>query len=327
MASPTVLSASDVTIEYPSHSVSSAFTAVKGFTLELLPGEIVGLVGSSGSGKSTLAQVASGQAALRTSKDATARITGGSMHVLGHEIRGIKRRALGSLTAGVGFVAQDAGSTLTSNMTVAELVAEPLFLRNKRFDRHEAGLRAATLVDALLLPVGTMLKQPHELSSGQRQRVAVARALILEPVLLIADEPVAGVDVSVRHAVVDVIAGLQRARGASALIVSHDLEALRRSVDRIAVIHEGVVVGLGPIDEVLADPRHEYVAGLAREHAAADADAEADDFDDDDLDDDEVEDDFEDEQDQVDEDQARYDEHEGRADASGPDGHPAPRLR
>ncbi|MGA1838963.1 ATP-binding cassette domain-containing protein [Herbiconiux sp. 11R-BC] len=271
MVDRNVLTASDVTIEYPAHSVSSAYTAVKGFTLTIEPGEIIGLVGSSGSGKSTLAQVASGQAALRTSRESSPRIIGGSLDVLGFEMRGIKRSKLGKLTLGVGYVAQDAGSNLTSNMTVAELVAEPLFLRDKRYDRHAAGLKAATLVDALLLPVGSMLKLPHELSSGQRQRVAVARGLILDPVLLIADEPTAGVDVSVRGTVVDVIAGLQRSRGASALIVSHDLETLRRSADRIAVVHEGVVVGLGSIDDVLGDPRHPYVAGLAREFYGAEA--------------------------------------------------------
>jgi ABC-type glutathione transport system ATPase component len=264
-----VLSASDVTIEYPAHSVSPAHTAVKGFTLAIEPGEIVGLVGSSGSGKSTLAQVASGQAAFRTSKDNSPRIVGGAMTVLGFEMRGIRRSQLAKLTLGVGYVKQDAGSNLTSNMTVAELVAEPLFLRDKRYDRRAAGLKAATLIDSLLLPVGSMMKLPHELSSGQRQRVAVARGLVLDPVLLIADEPTAGVDISVRGAVVDVIAGLQRSRGASALIVSHDLATLRRSVDRIAVVHEGVVVGLGTIDEVLGDPRHPYVEGLAREEAAS----------------------------------------------------------
>jgi ABC-type glutathione transport system ATPase component len=149
-------------------------------------------------------------------------------------------------------------------MTIAEIISEPLFLRDKNFDANDAGLRAATLLDSLLLPVGMLNMLPHELSSGQRQRVAVARALVMDPVFLVADEPTAGIDVSVRGQVVDVIAGLQRERGASAIIVSHDLEVLRRSVDRIAVLHEGMVVGLGTIDDVLADPRHPYVEGLAR---------------------------------------------------------------
>lgn len=317
MVDRNVITASDVTIEYPAHSVSSAFTAVKGFTLTLAPGEIVGLVGSSGSGKSTLAQVASGQAALRTSKDNSPRIVGGTLDVLGFTMRGIKRSKVSKLTAGVGYVAQDAGSKLTSNMTVAELVAEPLFLRDRRFDRREAGLKAATLVDALLLPVGTMLKQPHELSSGQRQRVAVARGLILDPVLLIADEPTAGVDVSVRGAVIDVIVDLQRSRGASALIVSHDLDALRRSVDRIAVIHEGVVVGLGTIDEVLGDPRHPYVVSLARElHLDESEGSDDDEYDDEDG---EFEDDDEDDDGDFDRDGTDDDDGNGHEAPERPD--------
>jgi peptide/nickel transport system ATP-binding protein len=149
-------------------------------------------------------------------------------------------------------------------MTVAEIIVEPLFLRDKHFDANDAGLKAATLLDSLLLPVGMLNMLPHELSSGQRQRVAVARALVMDPVFLVADEPTAGIDVSVRGQVVDVIASLQRDRGASAIIISHDLDVLRRSVDRIAVLHEGMVVGLGTIDEVLDDPHHPYVQGLAR---------------------------------------------------------------
>jgi peptide/nickel transport system ATP-binding protein len=259
-----ILTASDVTIEYPAHSVSSAHTAVKGFTLTIEPGEIMGLVGSSGSGKSTLAKVISGSAASAAAREAAPRIVGGALTVLGYDLRRLRGRRLNRLTYGIGYQSQDSGSTLTSNMTIAESIVEPLQLRDKHFDRHEAGLRAAELVDRLMLPVSLLNKLPHELSSGQRQRVAIARALILQPVLLVADEPTAGVDVSVRGQVVDVLAGLQRELHASALIISHDLDVLRRSVDRIAVLHEGVVVGLGTIDEVLADPRHPYVAGLAR---------------------------------------------------------------
>jgi ABC-type glutathione transport system ATPase component len=259
-----IMTASDVTIEYPAHSVSSAHTAVKGFTLNVEPGEIIGLVGSSGSGKSTIATVISGSAAMAPSRVGAPRIVGGALSVLGYDLKRIRGRSLSRLTFGIGHLAQDAGSTLTSNMTVAEIIAEPLFLRDKHFDANDAGLKAATLLDSLLLPVGMLNMLPHELSSGQRQRVAVARALVMDPVFLVADEPTAGIDVSVRGQVVDVIASLQRDRGASAIIISHDLDVLRRSVDRIAVLHEGMVVGLGTIDEVLDDPHHPYVQGLAR---------------------------------------------------------------
>ncbi|MEA9984961.1 MULTISPECIES: ATP-binding cassette domain-containing protein [Subtercola] len=259
-----VLVASDVTIEYPAHSVSAAYTAVRGVSLRIEPGEIIGLVGSSGSGKSTFAQVAAGQAG-RGSRESVPRIVGGGLRTLGFDLRkGVRGRTFNKLTFGVGYLPQDSSSDLTSNMTIAESIAEPLFSRDKRYNEKDASLRVATLLDALLLPVGTARKLPHELSSGQRQRVAIARSLILDPVFYVADEPTAGVDVSVRGPVIDVISQLQRDRGATTLIVSHDLEVLRRSVDRIVVLHEGVVVGLGTIDDVLNDPRHPYVAGLAK---------------------------------------------------------------
>ncbi|RFA09495.1 hypothetical protein B7R54_09890 [Subtercola boreus] len=263
MAEP-VLLASDVTIEYPAHSVSSAHTAVRGVSLRIEPGEIVGLVGSSGSGKSTFGLVASGLAGAK-SRAVSPRVTGGDFRVLGFDLRkGVRGRRFNRLTFGVGYLPQSTGSDFAPNLTVAELVAEPIFSRDKRYNEKAASLKVATLLDALLLPNGTARKLPHELSNGQRQRVAIARSLILDPVFLVADEPTAGVDVSIRGPIIDVIVAMQRERGATALIVSHDLEVLRRSVDRIVVLHEGVVVGVGTIDEVLSDPRHPYVASLAK---------------------------------------------------------------
>jgi len=260
----TALAASDLTIEYPAHSVSAAYTAVKGFSLTVQRGEIVGIVGSSGSGKSTLAEVISGNSASMRNRDAPPRITGGSLSVLGYDVRHLRGKDLNRLTYSIGYLRQDAGATLTSNLTVAETIVEPLYLRDKHYDRHSAGLRAAILLESLMLPVGMLNQQPHELSSGQRQRVAIARALILEPELLIVDEPTAGIDASVRGQVIDEITHQQRQRGASALIISHDLEVLARSVERILVLHEGVVIGLGSIEAVLTDPRHPYVESLAR---------------------------------------------------------------
>src|SRR5690606_7007160 len=136
-------------------------------------------------------------------------------------------------------------------------------LRDKHYDRVEAGTAVAMLVDAVRLPLSVMEKFPHELSRGQRQRIALARSLVLEPELLVADDPTMGVDVLVRGPILQVVAELQKELGFSALIVGHDLRELRTIVDRIAVLHAGLIVGYGGVDEVLANPLHQYVRTLA----------------------------------------------------------------
>jgi ABC-type glutathione transport system ATPase component len=257
---------SDLTIEYPPHGASPGFVAVHGLTLQIAPGEVLGLLGESGSGKSTLARVLSGDAFSgsigRGSADVRPVITGGEATVLGFPLRRISRRKLRRLTFGVGLLAQDASDRLPPTMTVSEIVAEPVLERDKRYNHKALATRVATMVDAVRLPLSLLGKFPYELSSGQRQRVALARALVFGPSLLIADEPTAGVDVSVRNAVVDLIGELQRERSFSALVISHDLAVLRRVANRIGVMHQGVLVGLGTIDEVFDDPWHPYVAGL-----------------------------------------------------------------
>jgi ABC-type glutathione transport system ATPase component len=265
---------SDLTIEYPPHGASPGFVAVHGLTLQIAPGEVLGLLGESGSGKSTLARVLSGDAFSgsnrRRSADVRPVITGGEATVLGFPLRRISRRKLSRLTFGVGLLAQDASDRLPPTMTVSEIVAEPVLERDKRYNRRALATRVATMVDAVRLPLSLLGKFPYELSSGQRQRVALARALVCGPSLLIADEPTAGVDVTVRNAVVDLIGELQRERSFSALVISHDLAVLRRVANRIGVMHQGVLVGLGTIDEVFDDPWHPYVAGLGAALAAHD---------------------------------------------------------
>ena len=159
----------------------------------------------------------------------------------------------------VGFVFQD--HRLLDDRPVYDNVALPLAIGG--VPRREMDKRVRAALDQVGL-LGRERSFPLELSAGEQQRVGIARAVITRPPVLVADEPTAGIDVSVRGQVVDVIASLQRDRGASAIIISHDLDVLRRSVDRIAVLHEGMVVGLGTIDEVLDDPHHPYVQGLAR---------------------------------------------------------------
>ncbi|TFD13982.1 ABC transporter ATP-binding protein [Cryobacterium sp. TMT1-21] len=257
------ISTSDLTIEYPPHGASGAFVAVHGLTLRIEPGEVLGLLGESGSGKSTLARVLSGAAFGPAAGTVRPQITGGEAGVLGYRLRGIRRRKLARLTFGVGYLAQDAADTLPSTLTVAEIVAEPILDRDRRYNRRALEARVATMIDAVRLPLTVLTQYPYELSNGQRQRVALARALVFGPSLLIADEPTAGVDATVRDAVTDLIGELQRERAFSALVISSDLKVLRRVANRIGVLHQGVLVGLGTIDEVFDDPWHPYVAGLA----------------------------------------------------------------
>ena len=262
-ASVPPIQTSDLTIEYPPHGASPAFVAVHGFTLRIAPGEVVGLLGESGSGKSTLARVLSGDAFVNDAAGIRPQITGGEATVLGFELRRISKRKLTRLTFGVGLLAQDAADTLPSTMTVAEIVAEPVLERDRRYNRRALGAQVATMIDAVRLPLALLSQYPYELSSGQRQRVALARALVFGPALLIADEPTAGVDVLVRDAVIDLISELQQERSFSALVISSDLAVLQRVTSRIGVMHQGVLVGLGTIDDVFRDPWHPYVRGLA----------------------------------------------------------------
>ena len=299
-ASTCPISTSDLTVEYPPHGASGAFVAVHGLSLQIRSGEVLGLLGQSGSGKSTLARVLSGAAFSSGgggTGDVRPQITGGEATVLGYRLRGIRRRKLSRLTFEVGYLAQDASDTLPSTLTVAEIVAEPELDRDRRYDRHTLDEQVATMVDAVRLPLSLLTKFPYELSNGQRQRGALARALVFEPSFLIADEPTAGVDATVRDAVVDVIADLQRERAFSALVISSDLSVLRRVANRIMVLHQGVLVGLGTIDEVFDDPWHPYVAGLAAA-LMGDTPDEAHDDDRDDRDDRDDENDYESESDE-----------------------------
>jgi ABC-type glutathione transport system ATPase component len=260
----TAVSARDLSIEYRSMDSKARHVAVRGVSFDLMAGEVLGVIGLSGSGKSTLAKTIAGYAGARGTADGTPRICGGELAVFDRGIRHLRRRDRERLMLEVGYLAQDGALALSSRLTVAENVAEPIYLRDRRFSTRDAADAVATLIDAVHLPLSIMARQPFELSSGQRQRVALARALILEPSLLVADEPIRGVDITVRHDVLDVIPELQEARGFSAIVVSSDLEVVAQVAPRIAVLHEGGIVGLGSLAELIASPEHPYLKSLAR---------------------------------------------------------------
>lgn len=263
MAGDPAITVSDLTVEYPSHGASASCVALHGVDLRVERGEVIGLMGESGSGKSTLARVLSGQAFTGRSGDVAPQITGGDATVLGHAIRRIRTRGLRRLTFSVGLLEQDAAERLEPTLTVADNIAAPIYSRDRRYSSAAAGSRVAAMLDAVQLPLSVMTKYPFEISSGQRQRVALAQTLVLGPSILIADEPTAGIDVTVRGAVIELIGELKRLGEFTAILISHDLSVLRRLSDRVAVLHQGSLVGLGPLQSVLESPQHPYVATLA----------------------------------------------------------------
>ncbi|ROQ06439.1 MULTISPECIES: ATP-binding cassette domain-containing protein [Rathayibacter] len=255
----------DLSVEYPPRGISGRWTALRGVSLRVEPGEVLGILGGSGSGKSTLARVLGGEG-LDGPAGAGARtrpvIIGGEATVSGHRLRGMPAREIKRFTFDVAHLAQDAGAVLRPELTVSELIAEPIFLRDRHYDPKSAAVRVATLLDSVHLPLFLLDRFPYELSSGQRQRVAIARALVLGPKVLIADEPTSGIDATVRESIVDLLTDLRRQEGFAAVVVSHDIDVLSRATDRIAVLVEGEVVAYGPLLEVLNDSRHPYVREL-----------------------------------------------------------------
>ncbi|MCU1556007.1 MAG: transporter ATP-binding protein [Microbacteriaceae bacterium] len=259
-----IVMARDLSIHYRSNRSEPGFLAVQGVSLDIARGEILGLVGESGSGKSTLAVTVAGLAGGHAVGSGAPEICGGSLEVFGTRLRGVHRRRRDRLTLRIGYLPQDAAERLSASLTVADNVAEPIYMRDRRFNTREAAAAVATVIDSVRLPLSLMNKLPYELSSGQRQRVALARSLILEPALLVADEPTGGVDASVRDGVLDSLKDLQSRREFSALIVSSDLAVVSRIADHVAVLQHGIVVGVGNIDELLAHPHDPYLKGLAR---------------------------------------------------------------
>jgi ABC-type glutathione transport system ATPase component len=258
-----VVVARDLSVHYRSNGLPPEVLAVRGVTIDLLVGEILGVVGEAGAGKSTLGMAIAGEARGRRPGSGLPGICGGSLEVLGHRLRGIDERERDQVTLRVGYLPQDAAERLDSTLTIGENVAEPIFRRDRRFSSHEARDAVAYLIDVLRLPLSVMTRMPWELSSGQRQRVALARALILEPLLLVADEPTRGVDIGVRDGVLEALRDLREDRELSAILISSDLLVATGVSNRLAVMQNGILIGLGSVDEVLGDQAHPYLRGLA----------------------------------------------------------------
>ena len=250
-AAPVVV-AENLRIQYPGRLGRGGFVAVDGVSFAIRPGEVLGLVGESGSGKTTIGRAIAG----------LTKVTGGSLQVLGHEMLGYSERAFKPVRRDIGFVFQDPASSFNPLQTIAECVAEPLVVHGRASDARDARHRVDELLEAVQLPKAFGDRYPHELSGGQRQRASLARAIALEPTLLIADEPTSALDVSVQARVLALFAELQAEFGFASLFISHDLAVVDALADRIAVLYRGRLVEEGPNEAVLEHPSDPYTRRL-----------------------------------------------------------------
>ncbi|HEX6688256.1 MAG TPA: ABC transporter ATP-binding protein [Solirubrobacterales bacterium] len=225
--------------------------AVDGVSFSVAQGETLGLVGESGSGKSTLS---------RTVLQLLAP-TSGSVRFEGREIGGLSRRQMRPLRADMQMIFQDPYASLNPRKRIGQIVAEPLRL-HRRASGSELRRKVQKLLDRVGLSPAHYDRYPHEFSGGQRQRVGIARALALQPKLIVADEPVSALDVSIRAQITDLLEDLQEELGLTYVFVAHDIGVVRHVSDRIAVMHNGKIVEQGPADQVCEQPSDPYTRAL-----------------------------------------------------------------
>ncbi|MEN9957096.1 MAG: hypothetical protein RIR46_704 [Actinomycetota bacterium] len=246
-----VLSLRDVTIEYPKRGRVPAFTAAQDISLDIYPGEILGLVGESGSGKTTIGRAAIGLLPIKQ----------GSIIVAGNDISKASQKDLQKIRKHTGIVFQDPASSLNPRLPIGESIGEPLFLA-KIAKGDELNKMVEELLDKVELPRSYRNRYPHELSGGQRQRVGIARALALNPDILIADEPTSALDVSIQARFLDLLQEIQQELKFACLFISHDIAVVEILAHRIAVMQHGRLVEVGDRDQVLRSPKDAYTQRL-----------------------------------------------------------------
>ncbi len=245
-----VLEISDLAVHFPGRG-GAPVRAVDGISLSIGAGEALGLVGESGCGKSTVSNAVVG----------LQQPTRGSVRVFGTELAGADRRTLREIRARVQMVFQNPVTSLNPRMSVGEAVGEPLLVRGIARGDELRG-QVAGLLEEVGLRADHAGRYPHQFSGGQRQRVVIARALALRPALLVCDEPVSALDVSVRAQILNLLVELQARLGMASLFVSHDLAVVRHVCDRVAVMYLGHLAEVAPRDALFAAPRHPYTRAL-----------------------------------------------------------------
>ncbi len=247
-ASAPLLSLRDVHVRF--NTAAGVVRAVSGVSLDLAVGETLGLVGESGCGKSTL-----GKAIMRLVP-----VAGGEIRIEGTDIAPLEKAALNAMRRKVQMIFQDPYGSLNPRSTVGRSIAQPMVVAGWTADAIAE--RVETLLGWVGLPSDARQRFPHEFSGGQRQRIGIARALALSPKLIICDEPVSALDVSVRAQVINLLEDLKSKFGVSYLFISHDLSVVEHIADRVAVMYLGTLVEVGGRDQIWRTPQHPYTKAL-----------------------------------------------------------------
>ena len=250
MLADPILSVRDVTVEYS--TAQGRFAAVQGISFDLTEGETLGLVGESGCGKST-----TGRAILQLPKP-----THGTVRFEGIELTGIPPRQLQQIRRRLQVIFQDPVSSLNPRRKVRAIVAEPLEIAGFG-DRSARENKVREVLTAVGVdPDISMDRRPHQFSGGQCQRICIARALILEPKLIVCDEPVSALDVSVQAQILNLLEDMKARFGLTLLFISHDLAVVKNVSDRVAVMYLGKICEVADSEQIYEDPAHPYTAGL-----------------------------------------------------------------
>jgi oligopeptide transport system ATP-binding protein len=225
--------------------------ALDGVSFDLHPGETLGLVGESGCGKSTL-----GRTLIRLYEP-----TSGEVEFMGEDFLKLKGSDLRKRRRDIQMIFQDPFASLDPRMTVNQILMEPLKV-HKLYDRAQSQRKVEEMIEVVGLKKSYLDRYPHEFSGGQRQRLSIARSLLLNPKLVVADEPVSALDVSIQAQILNLLKDLQAEFNLTYLFISHDLSVVEHLCDRIAVMYLGKIVELAPRDELFANPLHPYTRAL-----------------------------------------------------------------